>query len=92
MLQVIPSKTVLVEEEPEPINTGNKELDEVLTTGTAYMSELNTLNMNIPNIQINKQVDEMMHFKGIFDFITKILLRANTPVYELLSAYNNKLA
>ena len=65
-------KTVLVEEEPEPINTGNKELDEVLTTGTAYMSELNTLNMNIPNIQINKQVDEMMRIsRSIFDFITK---------------------
>ena len=65
-------KTILVEEEPEPINTGNKELDEVLTTGTEYMSELNNLNMNIPNVQINKQVDEMMRIsRSIFDYITK---------------------
>jgi len=65
-------KTILIEEEPEPINTGNKELDEVLTTGTAYMAELNTLNMNIPNENINKKIDEMMRIgRNIFEFITK---------------------
>ena len=65
-------KTILIEEEPEPINTGNKELDEVLTTGTAYMAELNTLNMNIPNEKINKKIDEMMRIgRNIFEFITK---------------------
>jgi len=70
--KIFKPKTVLVEKEPEPINTGNKELDEVLTAGTAYMAELNTLNLNIPNEQVNKKIDEMMSIaKEIFDFITK---------------------
>jgi len=70
--KLIPSKTILVEDEPEPINTGDSDLDEVLTTGSAYMSELNTLNLAIPNVKINKQVDEMMRIsKRIFKFITK---------------------
>lgn len=70
--KLIPSKTILVEEEPQPINTGNSELDDVLTTGTAYMSELNTLNLAISNTKINKQVDEMMRIsKQIFAFVTR---------------------
>ena len=70
--RLIPYRIILVESKPEPINTGNSEVDEVLTTGTAYMSELNTLNLAISNTKINKQVDEMMRIsKSIFDFITK---------------------
>jgi 5-bromo-4-chloroindolyl phosphate hydrolysis protein len=69
---LIPSKTILIESEPDPINTGNIELDEVLTTGTAYISELNSLNMEIANEKINGQINEMMRItKHIFEFVTK---------------------
>lgn len=69
---LIPSRTVLIESEPDPINTGNIELDEILTAGTAYMSELSKLNMEISNEKINKQINEMMRItKHIFEFVTK---------------------
>jgi len=68
--RLIPSRTILIESEPEPISTGNSELDEILTAGTAYMSELSSLNMEIANEKINKQVNEMMRItKDIFEFI-----------------------
>jgi len=69
---LIPSKTILVESEAEPINTGNAELDEILNTGTSYMSELNKLSMEIDNEKIGSKINEIMRIsKSIFDFITK---------------------
>lgn len=85
---LIPQKTVLIESEPEPISTGNTELDEVLTTGTAYMTKLNSLNVEIANEKINKQVNEMMRIaRHIFDFVTKTLEdKTDKAIYELLFA------
>lgn len=69
---LIPVKTILVESKPEPINTGNSELDEILNAGNAYMTELSNFNAKIVNEKINRQVNEMMSItKHIFDFITK---------------------
>ena len=69
---LIPVKTILVESKPEPINTGNSELDEILNAGNAYMMELSNFNAEIANEKINRQVSEMMNItKHIFEFITK---------------------
>lgn len=69
---LIPPKTILVEKEPEPISTGNLELDEVLTTGTAYMSELSNLSLKIENKDIAVKIDKMMGVsRHIFEFVTK---------------------
>jgi 5-bromo-4-chloroindolyl phosphate hydrolysis protein len=69
---LIPPKTVLVEDEPKEINTGDTELDQILTTGTAYMSELNRLSIEIANVKISTQINEMMEItKHIFEFVTK---------------------
>ena len=70
---LIPSKTILVESEAEPINTGNAELDEILNTGTSYMSELNKLSMEIDNEKIGSKINEIMRIsKSIFDFIKHV--------------------
>jgi uncharacterized membrane protein len=78
---IIPKRIVIVEEKkeaapppppPEAINTGNEELDEVLTTAMGYMQELTALDVSITNERIDGPIVELVHIcKQIFDYIRK---------------------
>lgn len=77
--RLLPRRTVIVEEarkvevvKKEPINTGNGELDEVLTTAMGYMNQLTEVDAAISNGVIDAQVDELVHIcKQVFDYISK---------------------
>jgi 5-bromo-4-chloroindolyl phosphate hydrolysis protein/uncharacterized membrane protein YuzA (DUF378 family) len=57
---------------PKQINTGNKELDEMLTAGHEYITQMNELSMKIVNRGILDQIAEIMNITGqIFAFIQK---------------------
>lgn len=57
---------------PEKINTGNSELDEVLTSAMTYMNELTALDVAITNERIDKPVQELVCIcRQIFDYIRK---------------------
>lgn len=80
MIRLTKSRTVIVEEArkveppkpPEKINTGNSELDEVLTSAMAYMSELTALDVAITNERIDGPVQELVSIcRQIFDYIRK---------------------
>jgi uncharacterized membrane protein YuzA (DUF378 family) len=72
ILTKVKKEKPLPEPAPEQINTGNKELDEILTAGHAYMSQMNELSIKIVNPGVLDQMREIMNITGqIFGFIQK---------------------
>lgn len=78
--RVIPSHNIIVEEarkaepvkKPEAINTGNTELDEVLTMAMKYMNKLAVLDASITAGEIDNTVQELVVVcKQMFDYIKK---------------------
>lgn len=78
--RILPTHTAIVEElrkvepppKPEKIDTGNEELDEVLTAAMGYMTQLTALDVAITNPKIDGPVQELVHIcKQIFDYIKK---------------------
>lgn len=57
---------------PEAINTGNEELDEVLTAAMKYMNELTALDVSITSERIDKPLQDLVRIcQQIFDYIKK---------------------
>lgn len=75
-----PDHSIIIEEErkieppkpPEKIDTGNEELDQVLTKAMTYMQELTALDAAITNPKIDRPVQELVHIATqIFDYVKK---------------------
>jgi len=65
---VFPGTVEYVEEEPEPVTTGNEEIDALLREGDAAVSELKRLRGSIKNESVRSKVDELI---GLTDRIFK---------------------
>jgi len=68
--KVLPKKTVLVEDEPQPIRTGNSEHDAQLEQWQSYHRELAALRRKIANENLGAKLDSILSVSGqIFDIL-----------------------
>lgn len=78
--RLIPHHIDIVEEKrkvepppkPEAINTGDPELDKVLTAAVEYMNQLSKLSLSITNERVTGPIQELLHIcKQMFEYIKK---------------------
>ena len=62
-------KVILVEED---VDTGNKEIDEIINKGRNLLFEMQKINSKIENENINNQTNQLLNYgRAIFDFVQK---------------------